>query len=81
MRVASLKLSIVLYVANHYVSGSADIDYHTLIDDSYLFGIMIRQEYVPVVTGPWPMFIVACEARTAEERLHILCIFYQMDNV
>lgn len=81
MRVASLQLSSVLYIANLYASGSADIDYYTLIDDCYLFGIMIRQEFVPVATGPWPTFIVARSARTDNERLPILCIFDQMDKV
>lgn len=36
---------------------------------------------VPVATGPWPIFIVACEARTDEERIYILEILDQMDKV
>ncbi|KAK2596550.1 hypothetical protein N8I77_013436 [Diaporthe amygdali] len=36
---------------------------------------------VPVATGPWPVFIVACEARTDEERIYILEILDQMDKV
>lgn len=36
---------------------------------------------VPVATGPWPVFIVACEARTDEERISILETLDQMDKV
>ncbi|KAJ0108792.1 uncharacterized protein J7T55_011283 [Diaporthe amygdali] len=36
---------------------------------------------VPVATGPWPVFIVACEARTDEGRIYILEILDQMDKV
>lgn len=36
---------------------------------------------VPVATGPWPVFVVACEARTDEERIYILETLDQMDKV
>lgn len=46
----------------------------------------VRQAFValgevPVATGPWPVFIVACEARTDKERIHILETLDQMDKV
>lgn len=36
---------------------------------------------VPVATGPWPVFIIACEARTDQERLYILETLDRMDKV
>jgi hypothetical protein len=36
---------------------------------------------VPVATGPWPVFIVACEARSDEERIYILETLDRMDKV
>lgn len=36
---------------------------------------------VPVATGPWPVFVVACEARTDEERICIIETLDQMDKV
>lgn len=36
---------------------------------------------VPVATGPWPVFVFACEARTDEERTYILETLDRMDKV
>lgn len=34
-----------------------------------------------VVTSPWPLFIIACESRSEEQRITILRILDQMDHV
>lgn len=36
---------------------------------------------IPVATGPWPVFVVACEARTDEERIYILGTLDKMNEV
>ncbi|KAF9877266.1 O-methyltransferase [Colletotrichum karsti] len=36
---------------------------------------------VRVATSPWPVFVVACESRTDEERIHILEILDRMDRL
>lgn len=36
---------------------------------------------VRVATSPWPIFIIACEARTEEERAHIFDVLERMDEV
>jgi hypothetical protein len=56
------------------------------IGDDVRRAAYLRQAYaalseVPVATGPWPVFIIACEARTDEERIYILEILDQMDKV
>lgn len=56
------------------------------IGDEVRRAAYVRQAFaalgeVPVATGPWPVFVVACEARTDEERIYILETLDRMDKL
>lgn len=47
----------------------------------YLDRAFATLKELSVATSPWPVFITACEARTEEERIYILEVLDQMDEV